>query len=192
MDKEVISYKFNGITVTTQWDIGCDCGVVEIPHLGLKVNGAWDWGPHNPRKPGVLGILVGAMQALGAHFNEFVMEGEPEMYAMGVQAINNVLSRQILGEVQLKDKPNTAVLTTMIIHEGREYEITRTAEFEVLRGFSGTTDYVGTRICWKSHNAKEELGITTTLRNADIVPYFQKRTTKELALDYISRYGVAQ
>lgn len=193
MNEHEIKYNFNGVSVITQRDIGQDCGIVEIPHLGLKVNGAWDWGQHNPRKPGVVGILIGAIQVLGAHFNEHVMEGEPSNYYLGVQAIHNILHREVLGLTALKSRDiNQAVLHTVVMYNNREYEVTRVAEFDVTQWMGGKHIRVSTRTSWKAHQDVEEMGISTTLRDEAIVPYFQNRTTKELVQDYITRYGVAK
>lgn len=193
MNEHEIRYEFNGVSVITQRDIGQDCGIVEIPHLGLKVNGAWDWGQHNPRKPGIVGILIGAIQVLGAHFNEYVMAGDPSNYYQGVQAIHNILNREVLGLTALKSRDiNQAVLHAVITYDNREYEVTRTAEFDVHQWLGDKLVRVSTRISWKARYDVEEMGISTTLRDEAIVPYFQNRTTKELVQDYITRYGVAK
>lgn len=190
MRDNVVKYDFNRLSITTQHDIGQDCGIVDIPHLGLKVNGAWNWGPHNQRKPGTVGILLGALQVLGSYFNEHVLEGDPKNYHLGVLAIKAVLSHEVLGDIKLEVDPNHAVLKTMVMYEGREYDVTRSSNFEVTRGMYGLDIYVKTNISWKDARSTKEVGITTTLCNDDVITYFQKRTTKDLAVEYIREHGV--
>lgn len=169
--------------------------VVNIPKLGCNVYGGWNWGPHNPKEPGLIETLIGAKEVLIGSFNEYIYDFNKDNERIdAIREIDYALS-YILGKKEVSQNRVFSKKCSFRLNE-KTYRCVHKVKWRELSGWNDQGINVENSFEWyEEENSSKDRGTLKHVFEFDIMKIEQweeivnGRSSKELAIDIVSKYA---